>query len=313
MSVIKRVSYNSLNEGKHFVIFGAVHGNEICGPIAINRIIDDIDNHKISIKKGRVTFIPIANPKAHKMNVRFVERNLNRHMYPKDEPVHYEDHIDPILCDVLNNADVLLDLHSYQSQGGPFCFFGQSSQAEIDFARSLGIKHFVYGWSEAFSSSQKKDDLASMGTTEYVRHQGGFATTTTSYARSKNKKGIAVTVECGNHLNDDAADVGYETIKRALAFLDMIDYDAPKSDEKQYCIKMKSVFYKEKAGQFTKPWKHCDRVQKNDLIATYDDGEELRAPDDGFLVLPKAATDQPEGSEWFYFGVETDFPAVKGK
>ena len=37
--MIKSHRYDSLNAGKHLVIFGAVHGDEKCGPEAIERLI----------------------------------------------------------------------------------------------------------------------------------------------------------------------------------------------------------------------------------------------------------------------------------
>ena len=309
MEHIKRITYSALNPGTHLVVLGAVHGNEPCGPEGITRVIEKIENGDLKIVKGQVTFVPIVNPKAYEKNVRFVERNLNRFLYRKDTPQSYEDHIDPILCDVLDSADALLDIHSYQSEGGPFCFLDLSSQEEISFCDSLGVDYFVCGWSEAFGNSGQDSFLESMGTTEYMAFKGDFPPTESGVVHTKTKTGIATTVECGQHANANNAEIASDVIHRALSHFGMTDAPAPaKSSANRHCIKMQHVFFKEKPGQFVTPWKNCDRVLKGDVIARYDDGEEITIEEDGFIILPKASTDHPVGSEWFYFGVETPLP-----
>ncbi len=294
MTVIERITFDSENPGKHLVVLGAVHGNEKCGTAAIRRITPEIESGEIKLKAGKVTFVPIANPRAYEENKRFVERNLNRHLYPKDAPVHYEDHLTSILCGILDETDALLDLHSFQSLGTPFCFLGTSSAEEIDFCHALGVVHFIYGWSDAFgNSSTNSDPYESMGTTEYTRH----------------KKGIATTLECGHHDDKDAPAIAYNAILNALVHFGMTEEKhATRAKQKHHYIKMKTVFYKESPGAFVQPWKHLDQVNAGDVIARYDNGEEIRAPEDGYLVLPKGETDRPTGSEWVYFGVETNQP-----
>jgi len=221
--------------------------------------------------------------------VRFVERNLNRHLYPKEEKVHYEYHLDPILCGLLDMTNVLLDLHSYTSRGGPFIFLGGENANELAFAKALGVKDFACGWAEAFGGGDGIRE--SQGTTEYARTQGA----------------IAVTLECGHHFNPDAADIGYRAILLAMAHLDMLETaslpDSGSPSGKQRFVRMKSVFRREEGAFMTKPWKHFDAVAKGEAMAKLANGKSLAAPEDGFIVLPKekAAT----GEEWFFFGTPT--------
>lgn len=285
--------FETLNPGPHLIVLGAVHGNETCGTTAIRKLIDELNNG-LSLTKGTLTCVPICNPKAYEQGTRFYERNLNRAMYIKESPKDYEDFIDPVLCSLIDQADVLLDIHSYASQGGPFGFLGSTNTQEIEYCRSLGINDFVYGWAEAFGKVEE-DPRDNMGTVEYARSVGCVATT----------------IECGNHLNDDAADIAYYTIINALTHLGMMDprgveQDRVKPTDQQRFVQMKSVFYKEKEGDTTQPWKHYDTVEKNDVLATYADGEELVAPERGVIILPKLHTSV--GGEWFYFGVETASP-----
>lgn len=297
---VKTVFHHALEPGKRLAVIGAVHGNEYCGPAAITRLLADLDRGAVSLQRGTVQLMPIANPRAFEQKVRFVDRNLNRYLYPKAEKQHYEDHLDPIVCGFLDSADVLLDLHSYASQGGPFVFLGgaRSRPEEVAFARSLGVRDFVCGWSDAFGSTGKGGDKESQGTTEYARANGA----------------LAVTLECGHHHNADAADVGYRAILRALDHFGMLSpdceaartLDAGIAPETQRCVWMKSVFYKDADSVFVKPWQHFDRVTRGETIAQ-GSGDPVVAPMDGHIILPKDSA--TEGNEWFFLGSQGAFPA----
>lgn len=296
---VKTVFYHALEPGKRLAVIGAVHGNEYCGPAAITRLLADLDGGKIALQRGTLQLMPVANPRAHAEKVRFVERNLNRYLYPKTEKRCYEDHLDPVICGFLDSAEVLLDLHSYASQGGPFVFLGgaHSRPEEVAFARALGVRDFVCGWSDAFGSSGKGGDKESQGTTEYARANGA----------------LAVTLECGHHHNADAADVGYRAILRALRHFDMLapdceaarSLDAGVAPETQRCVWMKNVFYKDADSSFVKSWQHFDRVASGEAIARGSSGE-LVAPVDGHIILPKDSA--VEGNEWFFLGTQGAFP-----
>ena len=287
---VKIVTLRALEPGPVFTVLGAVHGNERCGPEAIRRLIDGIDRGDVLLGRGTLQLVPVANPKAYEKGVRFVERNLNRQLYPKDVKTYYEDHLDPILCDLLDKTQVLLDLHSYTSQGGPFIFSGGNDAKELAFAQALGVSDFVTGWSEAFGNADGSRE--GQGTTEYARLQGA----------------IAVTLECGHHTNADAADIGHRAILRALAHLGMLDPASPaaaaldpgRALPKRRYVRMKSVFRRESGAEFAKSWRHFDPVAAGEPMARLASGSVLAAPEDGFIVLPKEKA--APGEEWFYFG-----------
>jgi predicted deacylase len=295
---IKQISFTSLNRGAHLVVLGAVHGNEKCGAAACEIAAEYFSSGKWQLIKGKVSLIPICNPLAYLQNKRFVERNLNRNFYPKPLHTDYEDAIDPILCDILAGADALLDIHSYQSQGADFCFLGTSSAEEIAFSRALAAPLYVYGWAAAFSdnNASKEQRLASLGTTDYVR--------------ANKHSGIAVTLECGNHDNPNNVDIAIRAIHNALLHFGLIAgelQNAPQIDA-QLAIQMKAVYYKNKAGSMVRNFQHGELLAAHQLIAVYDDGEKITAPYDCYIILPKNNLDAQIGAEWFYLGVQTDFP-----
>ena len=293
---IEHITFHSGNSGAHLVVFGAVHGNETCGTVAIRRLVTQMQNGALTLAQGKVTLVPICNPLAYERGVRFIDRNLNRHFYPKPTRTAYEDSLDTTLCAILDDADVFLDLHSYQSQGNAFCFLGKGSVAEIAYARALGVDTYIYGWADAFSANASQEQQrASLGTTDY--------------ARAKLKPALAITMECGHHGDPLAPIRGYEAMLRALAHFNMAEIILPPTDTSaQQCVRMESVFYKEKEGSFAQSWRHAQAVSAGEIIARYADGTLLTAPKDGVIVLPKTSPDHALGSEWFYFGVETPFP-----
>jgi predicted deacylase len=298
--MIESTTFHSGKDGAHLVVFGAVHGNEVCGTTAIRRCIAAMEAGELTLERGKITLVPICNPRAYAAGVRFVERNLNRHFYPKATHTTYEDTLDPILCGILDDADALLDMHSYQSEGEAFCFLGTTSQREVDFARALGVPTYIYGWADAFSQGATEEQrLAGLGTTDY--------------ARSKVKPALAVTLECGNHHDRLAAERGYLGILRALNYFHMMHTITPQFDAMaQRCVRMEAVFYKEKAGMLARPWRHAAVVVAGAVLAVYADGSTITAPSDGVIVLPKTETDHALGAEWFYFGVEVPFPVIGG-
>ena len=286
--MIKSVRFDALAKGPHLVILGAVHGNEKCGTVAIEQLIQELEEGSLVLLSGSLTCVPIANPRAFVDNRRFCDRNLNRALYVKENPQAYEDFIDPILCRILDQADVLIDLHSYASSGGPFCFLGNSSEQEVSLCRHLGVNDFVYGWSDAFGKAQA-DPRDSMGTVEYVRSKGGIGTT----------------VECGHHLNTDASTIAYNVIRAGLGHLNLVKNTVSQQPVQRF-VQMHSVYFKDQAGLLETSWRHYDFVQAGQVLATYESGDVIRAPSDGFIILPKL--DAPIGGEWFYFGVATDCP-----
>ena len=81
----KATSYTGAADGPRVIFLGAVHGNEACGTTAIRRAIATLQSGELTLLQGCVTFVPICNPRAYAENTRFIDRNLNRHFYPKEE------------------------------------------------------------------------------------------------------------------------------------------------------------------------------------------------------------------------------------
>lgn len=286
--MIQSITYNTGRPGKRLLVLGAVHGNEICGPAAIRDIIARLERKEIALEEGRLTFVPVCNPRAHAEDKRFIERNLNRAMAVREAPMQYEEFLMNALCPLLADCDMLLDLHSYRAGGPAFAFRGADTlkEREEPYIAALGINHVVYGWDDAYAAcGVKQDPIESIGTTEYARRHGAIATT----------------VECGQHRDPSAVPVAIRAILGALRFSGLapaVELDAPPTLRR---TRIKKVNYKQREGSFARPWQHLDAVAAGEALARYADGAVITAPFAGRIIMPNEC---PVGQEWFYLGVE---------
>ncbi len=305
----RAVSYMGLKPGPRLIVLGAVHGNETCGTKAIHRVLDDIDNHCLHIVAGSVTFVPITNPLAYARGERAGDRNLNRNLYPTAEPADFEDHVANWLCPLLARHDVLLDLHSFHTEGEPFVMLGPDNNSgtlepfaraeeEQALARRLGVRRFVDGWLDTYARGVARracdaagqgapalnlDPRYGVGTTEYMRSVGGYA----------------LTLECGRHDDPRAPDVAYRAILNTLSFLGLSNGPAVPALSEIEALRICEVIDKQhRDDRFARDWASFDRLQAGDAIGTRHDGTPLLAERDGFILFPNPKAEA--GQEWFY-------------
>ena len=86
--------FAGLAPGPKLIVLGAVHGNEVCGTRAIERILAELDAGTLTITRGSVTFVPIVNPLAYQKGQRQGDRNLNRNLEVTSKPKDFEDHVE---------------------------------------------------------------------------------------------------------------------------------------------------------------------------------------------------------------------------
>lgn len=328
-------NFLGLHPGRRLIVLGAVHGNETCGTRAIERVVAELDGGSLVLGRGQVTFVPVTNPLAYQRAQRAGDRNLNRCLRPCANPQDYEDHIANLLCPLLAEHEVLLDLHSFHSPGEPFAMIGPSDNAgalepfahaaeEEALALRLGPRRIVEGWLDSYaagvaarlqrgapspqpqvastpppegvetggkaSSTQERTQMLStdlrygVGTTEYMRSQGGYA----------------ITLECGQHADPQASEVAYSAIRHTLAHLGLVAEAAPPARADVELLRLAEVTDRHHAeDRFARAWQSYEPVRAGELIAERADGTPLHAPEHGFVVFPNPAA--LPGNEWFYF------------
>jgi predicted deacylase len=298
-------------KGPRLIVTAAVHGNETCGTFAIKRLVEQFEQGELKLKCGAVTFVPVTNPKAYRLQRRNGDRNLNRRLIPTDTPAQYEDHIANWLCPLLAEHDGLLDLHSFQSGTQPFALFGPKNNTEVlePFAHAdieealvqrLGCSRFVYGWLDTYAKgidrraaqvnagrfNAKEVDVDSrygIGTTEYMRSTGGWS----------------ITLECGQHDDPSGREVAYQAILNTLIYLGLIEGTPPRPAKDFQVLGLYDVYDRfDMNDTFAKTWKSFDPIAQGEVIGTRADGTVLRAQQDCFIVFPNIKS-QP-GQEWFY-------------
>jgi predicted deacylase len=302
---------SGLAPGPKLIVTGAVHGNEVAGTKGIRRVLAEIDSGDIEIVRGSVTFVPVCNPLAYNHMRRMGERNLNRRLHPKDPqdttPLDFEDRIAQVLCPLLAAHDVLLDLHSFRSPGQAFVMRGPADNrgtlepfahaaAEAQLAAHVGVRRIVEGWMPAYAEGITKrkargltpggvheDPSYGVGTTEYMRSQGGYG----------------VTLECGQHEDPEGPEVAHVAIRQTLALLGLADIPLAPPARPFECLVLAEVIDRHAEGdRFVKGWTSFDPLAEGELIAVRADGSELRAPEAGYIVFPDVAA--LPGHEWFY-------------
>ena len=272
-------TYYGLAPGPALLVLGAVHGNEVCGTLAITQLLSEIDSRVINIERGSVTFVPIANPLAYDLKRRIGDRNLNRNMAPSAIPQDFEDRIANVLCPLLDTQDVLLDLHSFHTGGAPFVMIGPQNNTgtlepfalaleEMQLALHTGAPRIVEGWLDTYargvqrraasaeSTNTRAQTLVTnpnygVGTTEYMRARGGYA----------------VTLECGQH--DDPAGVGVarHAILQTLGLLGITSIAPTPVTAQPEILRLIDVTDKAHAGDtFSREWRSFDAVKAGDMI-----------------------------------------------
>jgi predicted deacylase len=296
-----------LKPGLQLIVTGAVHGNETAGTQGIRRVLNEIDHGEIEITRGTVTFVPVCNPLAYNQQRRMGDRNLNRRLQPTATPQDNEDRIANVLCPLLAAHDVLLDLHSFRSPGRPFVMRGPADNdadlepfahaaAEAQLAAHVGPNRVVEGWMQAYADGVARrkargltpgavheDPSYGVGTTEYMRSQGGYG----------------ITLECGQHEDPEGEEVSYTAIRQTLALLGLADLPLMPPARPFECLRLAEVIDRHaEADRFVKTWTSFDPLAEGELIAVRADGAELRAPKAGYIVFPDVGA--LPGHEWFY-------------
>ncbi|WP_231882432.1 MULTISPECIES: M14 family metallopeptidase [Chromobacterium] len=301
--------YQALRSGPRLIVTGAVHGDETCGAQAIRRVMAELEQGALSLAAGRLTLVPVANPLAYQLGRRGGERNLNRNLAPAASPQDYEDHVANWLCPLLAEHDALLDLHSFQSPGQPFVFLGPRDNAgelepfvhaakEEALARRLGVGRAVDGWLATYALGVARrrqapagdpqlaalgaDPRYGVGTTEYMRSQGGWA----------------LTLECGQHADPAAPQIAYQAILDTLAHLGMRDAAPPPPRAQEWLSLYEVVDKLDDGDRFARAWASFDPVERDELIGWRADGSPVRAQAPGRIVFPSPGA--PVGQEWFY-------------
>ncbi|WP_029007832.1 succinylglutamate desuccinylase/aspartoacylase domain-containing protein [Azospirillum halopraeferens] len=261
--------------GPHAVINALVHGNELCGAIAI----DALFHMGVRPRRGRLTLC-LANvaayqafdPKAPYAS-RFMEEDFNR-LWTAEVLDSRRDTIDlqraRQLRPLYDGADVLLDLHSMTNDGEPLILSGRTERART-LARALGHPAWIVADSGHAAGRRLID---------YDRFAGEPGSPT------------AILVECGQHWRAETAVVAVEASLRFLLALGMVDPDLaaphlrPRHGVPRVVVVSDAVTAETDTFTFAAPFHGLESLAAGTLIAT-DGDRRVVAPYDGcILIMP---------------------------
>jgi succinylglutamate desuccinylase len=296
--------YIGHKSGALFIVFGAMHGNEIAGVKAIKRVFELIDDEPSKNPDfcfyGKMIGV-IGNLKAYEKGVRFLVKDMNRHW--KKAHIDFiktanESELDAEDLEMIANLELInrevekykpsklyiLDLHTTSAQGGIFTIpstDAESVKIALDIHAPV-VQGFLKGL---------------QGTTLHYFTSETFGLPTT-----------AVTFEAGQHENKESIKNATSAIINCLRAIGCV--------EKQYIeLKHNNWLYHqsknlpnltrithrhaiEKGDNFVMlpDFKNFQFVPKNTLLATDKNGE-IRNKEDAHLLMPLY---QKQGEDGFF-------------
>jgi predicted deacylase len=262
--------------GPDVLVMAITHGNEICGAIALDRML----RAGVRPTRGSLT-LAFNNVEAfsrfdrHRpFATRFVDEDFNRVWTPEtlDGPrKSVELERARLLRPYVERADFLLDIHSMLEPSPPVMICGPLEKG-IAFAFDVGLPEWVVS-----------DRGHANGTR--MRDFGGFG----EASSPKN----ALLVECGQHWEKKAADVAWRTLWRFLLALDVVDRNTatreggPAHGAQKLVRVTDAVIATSPAFRFAKDYTGLEIVPKAGDVIAWDGDVPVLAPyDNCVLVMP---------------------------
>ena len=268
--------FDSGRPGPALLVLGALHGNGVAGTLALDELVRDLEQKRVTLRCGVLTAVPVANPAAYAQKKRLVQANLNRLFTPRSAPCNDEERAANEIMPLIDKCDVLLDIHSCHRLDKPFAFLDYDTPDNRRLAAALGLTSVCTGWTDVYKSD------------------GIFAPGPFDYAHGKGK--TCAFAECGWEDEPAAVEAARRCLRNCMVFLGLLSQPVDTSP----ALAPREVRFEQRIVREEPGWKHFDELHKGDLIARYDSGREIRADRNGCILFPTPAADISDA--WFYIG-----------
>jgi predicted deacylase len=270
-------TFDSGKSGPHVVLTAVVHGNELCGAIAL----DFLFRNDARPTRGKLTlaFMNVAayhnfdpaNPDAS----RYVDEDFNR-VWSEDTLAGSRDSVElrraRELRPIIDQADHLLDIHSMQHPTVPLLMCGPTEKGRR-LARAIGYPQHVV--SDVGHAAGRR-----------MRDYGAFA----DESSAKN----ALLIECGQHYQPGSEAVAKEMALRFLAYYDVIDRQLfadrlpAQTPPAQKLVQVTGpVTIETDNFRFASAYKGMEVIEKAGTLIGHDGDKEVRTPyDNCVLIMP---------------------------
>ena len=269
-------SFAGAEPGPHVVLNALTHGNEICGAIALDRML----RRGLRPARGKLTF-SFANIGAYQAfnradpnASRFLDEDLNRVWAPKvlDGPRQSRElQRARALRPIVDTADFLLDIHSMTAETTPLMLTGMAEK-HLAFARRVGVPAMLV-----------RDKGHAAG--ERLREYGRFS--------DPDAAPISLLVECGQHWLKKTVDIALETLWRFLAAAGVLAEDEAAAWLARPAPPQRTVLVTECVTISTDEFRLDERFRGRDIVPragtviAHDGPREIRTPyDNCVLIMP---------------------------
>ena len=275
-------SFDSGVPGPHVLINALCHGNELCGAIAVDRLLAA----GIRPARGRLTLC-LANVAAFRRfdpakphASRCVAEDFNR-LWSVAVLEGGRDSVElrraRALRPLYEAADLLLDLHSMSNPGEPLALCGRTGRS-CDLARALGFPGWVVADS-GHAAGRRLMEFGAFAAPDAEAGEGGK---------------VALLVECGQHWEAAAAEVAFALSLRLLVHGGLIAPETaaalapPLEARPQRLVEVTEVVTASGDGfVFAADYAGMESVPRAGTIIGYDQGRPVRTPyDDCILIMP---------------------------
>ena len=268
-------TFDSGVAGPNVMISAVVHGNEPCGAIAL----DWLFQNDVRPVMGRLTlaFMNVAayqafdpaDPNA----TRWIEEDFNR-VWSRDVLEGDRDSIElrraREVRPVLDDVDLMLDLHTMQHLAPPLMMSGRHAKGK-DLAGKVGVPERVVG--DAGHAAGRR-----------MRDYGGFDEPSSPKA--------ALLIECGQHWEASSGVLAKQSTARFLEALGTVDngfsdeLGAPSAPQDFFTVR-EAVTITQETFAFTEAFTGGEVIAKAGTLIGLDGEIEVRTPlDDMMLVMP---------------------------
>lgn len=274
-------SFDSGAPGPHVMVTALVHGNELCGAIALDHLL----RSGVRPKRGRLT-LGFANVAAYEafdpadpMATRFLDEDMNRVWDVatlRSDRTSRELERARALRPLIDTADFLFDLHSMTHKTPPLMVAGFVDRS-VAMARAMGTPGVIVA--DAGHKAGRR-----------LRDYGAFG--------DPASKKTALLIECGQHWEPSSADVAIDAAYRWLSLHEMIDPEtaaphlAPPPPEQRVVQVVSAVTIETDDFVFAQPFTGLETLAEGALIGT-DGDKEIRAPHDGCVLIMPTRRLQP--------------------
>lgn len=272
--------------GPHVMLTAVVHGNELCGAIAL----DHLFREEVRPVRGKLTlgFVNVAAYESfdpsYPTTSRYVDEDFNRlwdvatlEGERDSTELRRAREIRPLV----GEADFLLDIHSMQHATAPLMMAGPLPKGR-ELARGVGIPETVVTDAGHAAGRRMRDYL-------------GFA----DAASPRN----ALLVECGQHWETSSRDIAIESAYRFLRHLEVISPEAAEpyigdgAPAQKFIEVAGPVTIETDEFRFAEDYKGLELISEAGTVIGYDGSKEVATPfDDCVLIMPSRRLNKGESA-----------------